>query len=74
MTTVDEAWELRQIVDLIAVNVEGEILPRLDRMETMLKEHTAVLEEHTRILQVLSMAIVTLGDDMKLVKAHLGIV
>ena len=51
MSTVNEERDLRQIVDLIAVNVMDEVLPRLDRMEAALAEHTDVLAGHTSTLQ-----------------------
>ena len=71
---------MRQIVDLLSINVENEILPQLGRIETrllehttILQEHTSILREHTDILHLLQGAIIALSDDMKLVKARLDI-
>ncbi len=87
MTIMGGERNLRQIVDLLSINVENEILPQLGRIETrllehttilqehtsILREHTSILQEHTDILHLLQGAIIALSDDMKLVKARLDI-
>ena len=59
MTMPNGDRELRQVVDLISVNVEDEVLPRLDRIEATQKHHGKILE--------------SLQADMQLIKHHLEI-
>ena len=71
MATVEER-ELRQIIDLMAVNIE-DILPRLDRIETTLQGHTDKLEVLRLVALRFGEDIASLLNDTRLIKEHLGI-
>ena len=62
MATLESDRELRQIVDLLAVNVEDVVIPTLDRIEATVKDHSDRLDHiDTRLNQVEARIADTLG-------------
>ena len=66
MATINQDRDILQLVDLLCVNVENEIIPRLDRIETMQISYGRELESQGQMLS-------SIQSDLQLIKRHLGI-